>query len=71
MRQPDDPTRPHYYVADLETADGIGWTSLHITQADAERKLSEEAAEWGVDDLDGAAVRRYGVSCLPVHALGE
>lgn len=71
MQQPTDPTLPHYYVAQLETVDGQGWMSLHITNEDAERKLAEVAAEWGIDDLDGDQIHSYGISCLPVHNLGE
>jgi len=74
MKQPDDPTRPHFYVLQLETVEGHGWTSLHITYEDAERKLEELEESWGISRFivrgDGA-VRSYGISHLPVHNVGE
>jgi hypothetical protein len=72
-QQPDDPTRAHFYVAQLETVDGQAWLSLHITQDDAEAKLAEVAAEWGSEgDFDeNPSIWAYGTSHLPVHNLCE
>jgi hypothetical protein len=73
MKQPDDPTRPHFYVAEIETVDGQSWLSLHITHDDAEAKLVEVGKGWGIEaDLDIAQdVRSYSISHLPVHNIGE
>ena len=73
MRQPTDPTRPHFYVAELETTQGQAWMSLHITEADAMNKLAEVAWDWDIkDDLDDAPeIERWEVSHLPVHNIGE
>ena len=72
MKHPDDPTRPHFYVAQIELDDGTGWTSLHVTAEDADAKLRAWAFECGVDDIENDhQVRSWGVSCLPVHNIGE
>ena len=73
--QHDDATRPHYFVAQLETVDGQSWTSLHVTSEDAERQLKVVAEAWGVGfTLDGEPAdgfRTYGIEHLPVLGSEE
>jgi hypothetical protein len=75
MTKPDEPTTPHYYVAQLQTLDGQSWTSLHLTCEDADRKLRLVAEAWGVGfTLDGEPADRflsYGVDYLPVLSSEE
>lgn len=81
VSQPDDPKRQHIYVAQIQLANGEGWTSLHITGTDSWNKLAEWAIESGIEidaeystaeqfDSSGL-VQSYSVSFLPIHHLGE
>ena len=73
--QHDDASRPHYYLAQLETDDDREWASLHVTSEDAERKLRVVAEAWGVGfTLDGEPAdgfRFYGIEHLPVLSTEE
>lgn len=57
------------FVAEMETATGHGWTSVHTHRADAEAILDEKAEAWGIGNVENS--RTYGISRLPIEGTAD
>lgn len=49
------------WVAQLETVDGQGWTSVHESDISAKQRLHEKVAAWGLGHLESDQVRSYAI----------
>lgn len=56
------------WIAQLETVDGAGWTSVHATEAGAKQRLQEKIAAWGLGHSESEQIRSYEVNSYEVES---